>query len=100
MSRSEDIENDDKKLAAELAEKTARFVNAMANADRVKFFVEAMHNEHRTLQQSFTGLALAWLKHLSTLNDGQYDLRNKASVEIAKKLVGALDKYDLYLPTV
>jgi hypothetical protein len=100
MYNSEDNENEDRKLAAELAEKVSRFVNTMGNADRVKFFVEAMHGEHRTLQQSFTGLALAWLKHLASLNEGQYDLRNKASVEVAKKLVGKLDKYDLHLPTV
>lgn len=100
MSRSKDIEQEDRKLAAELAEKISRFVNSMANEDRIKFFVEAMHNEHRTLQQSFTGLALAWLKHLAALPEGHFDARNKASVDIAKKLVGSLDKYATYLPTI
>lgn len=100
MNSNEFNENEDREKARDLAEKVARFVNVMGNADRVKFFIEAMHNEHRTLQQSFTVMVLEWLKHLASLNQGQYDLRNAASVAVATKLIGSLDKYDLHLPTI
>lgn len=100
MKSAEDYENEDREKARELVEKVSRFGNVMCGEDRVKFFIEAMHNEHRTLQQSFTGLVLAWLKHLAALPENHYDLRNKASVEIARKLVGNLDKFDLHLPLI
>jgi hypothetical protein len=56
-----------------------------------KEFVESMANEHRTLQQAMTGLMLAWFKHLAALPEGHYDLRNEASVRIAKKIMTAVD---------
>lgn len=41
---------------------------------------------HRTLQQSFTRLCLAWIKELAT-NEGMYfDGRNEASVKACKEL--------------
>lgn len=52
-------------------------------------FVEAMSREHRTLQQSMTGLMLAWFKHLA--NETHYDLRNEASVRMARKVMEVVD---------
>jgi hypothetical protein len=54
-------------------------------------FVEFMSQEHRTLQQSMTGLFLAWMKHLSSLNDNYYDLRNEDSVRLSKVCIRAID---------
>ena len=66
-----------------------------------KEFVKFMDREHRTLQQSFTGLCLHWLKHLAELEEGHYDGRNEASVQIAKKLLKDMDlRYDLHLPFI
>ena len=49
-------------------------------------FVEAMAIQHRTHQQGFTTLCLAWLTHLSALEKGkgEYDQRNEASVQVAR----------------
>lgn len=100
MNSAEFNEDEDREKAFAAVGVITKTLNIMGDDQRVKFFIESMHNEHRTLQQGFTRLVLAWLKHLSTLPEGHYDLRNKASVEIAKKLVGKLDKFDLHLPTV
>ena len=50
-----------------------------------------MSREHRTLQQVMTGLMLSWFEHLASLSDkpGHYDLRNEASVKVAKKVMEA-----------
>jgi len=42
-----------------------------------------MENQHRTLQQGFTRLCVAWLKRLAE-PDYHYDDRNKASVRLAR----------------
>ena len=47
-------------------------------------FAEKFGYEHRTLQQNFTKLCIAWLKHLAETEN--YDLRNQASVEFAKSI--------------
>lgn len=50
-------------------------------------FVEAMLNEHRTIQQNFTRLVARYLGELAKLHDkGRFDARNQASVEFAKKV--------------
>ena len=67
--------------ADEAAESIARFVNNMTHDP--KEFAEAMSRQHRTLQQNFTGACVAWLQHLASLDEGQYDLRNEASVQLA-----------------
>jgi len=56
-----------------------------------KVFVELMQREHRTLQQSMTGLMLKWFEHLASLNENYYDLRNQDSVAVAKVIMKALD---------
>jgi hypothetical protein len=58
-----------------------------------ELFVQCMDREHRTLQQSMSGLMLAWFKHLAELPAGHYDLRNQASVEIARKVMTATEGY-------
>ena len=62
----------------------SQYVNSFS--DKSLLFNAAMSNEHRTLQQSFTKLCLAWLEHVASDNY-QTDLRNQASHEIAKALM-------------
>lgn len=78
------------------AEVCSNSVNPMGF--RPKLFAEAMGRQHRTLQQGFTRLCFAWIEHLASLQRGQYDLRNEASVVAAKKIVASVDC--LYLPLV
>ncbi len=47
-------------------------------------FAQKMRMEHPTLQQNFTKLCCAWLKHLATTD--YWDARNKASVDFAKSI--------------
>lgn len=80
------------------AEAMSRFVNQMSHepGDFVKRFTK----EHRTLQQSFTAVCFAWIAHLANLEEGQYDMRNEASVKAAKKIMEKFDQYDLALPFI
>jgi len=85
--------------AVEAAESVSRFTNRMGFSGEL--FVSAMSKQHRTLQQSFTRICLMWLVHLAELPEGWYDLRNEASVKIAKKLMGGEDtKYIHCLPHI
>jgi hypothetical protein len=64
-----------------------------------KLFVEFAAQDHRTRQQSLTGVMLAWFEHLASLNEHGYDLRNEASVVIAKKIINAISE-DGYVPAL
>ncbi len=64
----------------------------------IETFVEAMSKQHRTLQQSFTNVCLAWLRKLAATEE--YDLRNEASVKIAKKIVEAVEDVRYKLPCI
>ena len=59
-------------------------------------FAQKMGMEHPTLQQNFTKLCCAWLKHLATTD--YWDARNKASVDFAKSIKDEL--WHVVLPTV
>ena len=59
-------------------------------------FVQKMGIEHPTLQQNFTTLCCAWLRHLATTD--YWDARNKASVDFAKSIKDEL--WHAVLPTV
>ena len=87
-------------VGKEMAEAVADFINT-CDDERLTEFVEQMAVEHRTLQQVFTRLCVAWFEHLASLTEHQYDARNEASVKLAKKFIEATgDKYDRYLPTI
>lgn len=94
-----EYERKELKDAHDAAEAISRFTNRMGFAP--KFFVHAMSQQHRTLQQAFTRCCLLWLVHLAGLEEGWYDLRNEASVKTAKRLLANEDKrYVACLPTI
>jgi hypothetical protein len=74
----------------------SHLVNVFGN-DEVEFFIREMGREHRTLQQGFTRLCRAWFLYLATLEESHYDLRNEASVELARKIKGILEDNPLPL---
>ena len=84
-------------IGSNLAETIANHLNTYADDEVIKDFVDRMSREHRTLQQGFTRLVMAWIKHLSETQ--HYDLRNEASVEMARKIVKALDG-EIHLPLI
>jgi len=87
---------EDEREVREVVSSVSHLVNAYGH-DEVDFFVREMGREHRTLQQGFTRLCRAWFLHLATLKEFQYDLRNEASVELARKIMGILEDNPLPL---
>ena len=72
-------------------------------------FCKVMCNEHRTLQQSFTGLCIEWIKTCAR-DDYRTDGRNEHSHNISKEIVTAYDHnhtetseehfQDIYIPMI
>lgn len=61
-------------------------------------FVDMMSREHRTLQQSFTRLCVAWLERLA--REERYDLRNEASVMLGREFVSRVESRFRSLPYI
>ena len=82
--------------AKELAEQISRFVNDISGGrEKAKALGRAMLNDHRTLLQTKTLIALEYLDGLAgDLVAGHYDARNEATCKIAAKMMGALDTED------
>lgn len=79
-----------KDMNHEVASAITTAVNCFCDPKKV---VEYMTYEHRTLQQTFTRVCVEWLK---TLSQTEYcDDRNRASVELAKKLMSIPEARDL-----
>lgn len=71
-----------KAIDADIVKEISNYVNSYSSD--YKEFARLMSYEHRTLQQNFTKLCIAWLRELSETES--YDLRNEASVEFAKSI--------------
>jgi len=74
----------ERKSSEEMAREISRYVNNVCHEEDIRNFVKAMACEHRTLQQSFTRLCVAWLEDLGRREENHYDLRNEASVMLGK----------------
>lgn len=74
-----------------LSEAVINVLNIMSNdCERGRLaFCEGMAHEHRTLQQCFTRLVVAWLVYASD-PEYRYDLRNEATHNLAVKLLPIL----------
>lgn len=75
--------------AQEVVEKISRYVNNYSM--KPSEFIEAMNQEHRTLQQSFTRLMFHWLEHCAD-ETYRHDLRNEASHKICKEMLESFQK--------
>lgn len=84
--------------AKEFAGKITDYLNTFQDRKKIQELVDELAKEHPTLQQSFTKLCVAWLKKLTEFR--YYDGRNKASVELAKKIFERLEEKDFYLPMI
>jgi hypothetical protein len=94
-------ERDEQQEAQRIARDLTSFLNVMCGDERrIGLIVSELAREHRTLQQKVTGVAVGWLVHLAELPEDRYDLRNEASVKLARKLLDGTDKYDRGLPTI
>lgn len=86
------------KREQEFAARCAEAVNPMNFS--TKIFCEALGRQHRTLQQNFTRVCLAWIKYLASLEEGEYDLRNEASVKTSRNILEKVGEYNLNLPLI
>lgn len=83
----------------ELAKAMSRMINVMCT-DEPKAFISQMAREHRTLQQNFTRLLIAWLKELKFIKENEHtDPRNFDSTEFAVDVLKKC-KDKLHLPFV
>lgn len=64
----------------------------------VKEFAQAMNKDHRTLQQGFTKLCIAWLEELAT--NGSSDLRNESAYKFATKVMTLTTEDERYMPFI
>lgn len=71
-----------KTVDVDIVKEISNYVNSYRSD--YKEFARLMSCEHRTLQQQFTKLCIAWLKELSETEN--YDLRNEGSVKFAKSI--------------
>lgn len=79
--------------AKKLAETITSNLNHFSYTEFNILFANAMENQHRSLQQSFTRLCINWLKHLNQCKEfGRFDGRNEASVEFAASIKEQLNK--------
>jgi len=76
----------------EVVDLLSKFCNNMCVDE--KEFVDALMNEHRTLQQGIFKIMAKCIIEWSKKEEGQYDLRNTATVEKCKKIVAAVPYLD------
>ena len=57
-----------------------------------------MANDHRTLQQGFMALCVAFIKEEA--NATMWDLRNEQCVKFAKEVVDKIDESTMYMPCI
>jgi len=93
--------NDEFQKTVEAVDSLMRRLNILGGNERNDDIVLALRREHRTLQQNFTRLCVAWLDSLAKLEPNEYDLRMEGSVKLAKALQ-ASDVWERckYLPTI
>ena len=87
---------EDEREVREAVQSVSHLVNAYGH-EEADFFIREMGREHRTLQQGFTRLCRAWFLYLANLEESHYDLRNEASVELARKIKVTLENNHLPL---
>lgn len=85
----------DKNDGEEMAMLFLKFINNMSANE--EDFVKGLCDSHRTLQQSIMRVFMKFVTEMAKKEEGFYDLRNEASVKLARKIM-ALD--DIYLPFI
>lgn len=76
-----------------LGEQIGNTINCF-NFDNEKF-IEKMDREHRTKQQQFTGICLAWIEHVCSA-DYNYDGRNEISHLQCEKIRKFMKENDIF----
>ena len=91
---------DRKDASKEMARTLGDFVNGHDRDDDRRTFTDEMSCQHRTLQQNFTRLCVAWLEHLGMDVHKQFDARNEASVMLGREFVETIPLEKRTLPYI
>lgn len=86
--------------AKEAAAAMESFINGASKDDMWAFAEEICVGMHRTLQQKFMNLTLIVIMKQAQKTDSFFDLRNEATVKLARKICEKFDKYDMALPLI
>jgi len=88
-------------LAKEFTDHFSRAVNCFLSKDELEEIATMIVQDHRTLQQNKMRLIVTCLKKWAEMEEnGYFDLRNEATVKLARKLVDVMDEGEFYLPSV
>lgn len=87
-------------LMADTAEGISKIVNA-GTSDDINYLAKQMASDHRTLVQGKMNLFIAFVNELAVSYErDNFDLRNQAACELAKKIVDQFDLKGNRLPTI
>jgi hypothetical protein len=87
-------------MGKELAKALSDGLNDFICETTVKAFLDGMTVQHRSLQQTFTGVCLQWLARIAA-EDYPTDGRNEYAQKVARKAIAGLElPYDLKLPHI
>jgi hypothetical protein len=73
------------KNGEEMAMAFLKFINNMGVDE--EGFVKELCDSHRTLQQSVMRIFIRFVREMAKKEEGFYDLRNEASVELAREIM-------------
>jgi len=77
------------------------FVNGSDEKEILDFCDQLVNRTHRTLQQKIATLMMRSFTAWASLPDGRYDLRNEATVKLAKTIVKSTeDQFYKSLPLI
>lgn len=92
-----DISPKEQKDGEEFARTFSNFVNDMRRGPK-KVALEKMMREHRTLQQNMMRFFLMFVEMMA--EQQMFDMRNEASVKLAKSILANVPEQDRQLPYV
>lgn len=88
----------DNERAVAFADTMSRFVNGGFGRD-AEDAAALMLQDHPTLQQAAMKFCAFYILGMANKKHG-VDGRNQMSVDLAKKMIGTMDKYDMCLPCI
>jgi hypothetical protein len=72
----------------DVADSLSKMVNRMGGGPELKDFVDAVTNDHRTLQQQTFGAFMACIEKWS--KSDRFDARNEYTIKMCKKMMEAV----------
>lgn len=89
------------KQAAEMEKDWSPIFDQLNSRFASDIFQTYLKGQHRTLQQAFMrGVIMPALRYFASLKESEYDLRNEASVMLARRMIDAADSESSSLPLV